>query len=194
MQQTFQDFRTFKPTIENSKIALKYDFEQFFLKDLCLNGLFAQYSSIATIELEGMWALANMAINVKNENIGLLIYRLENSAFNDDEIEKNKANINLLKEIFDIIVEPSRAGEDGWLRYKSPPQNIPVYFSEKCYKNKKMKESSIDLINTDIPLEIGYTSISKSWMQLLNYGVLARIPYESNFSNVLAIWFLLKNK
>lgn len=75
------------PTNENSRQALKNDFIEFFGKDLFLNGLFAQYRNIQEIELEAMWAIANLAYNVNEMRVGLLLYELNNCAYNDNDID-----------------------------------------------------------------------------------------------------------
>ena len=179
-------------TNESGRINSWSTFNDEYNNNLVANFLLGQYHGRSKITREDIHAYHTFYRYLIAEIIGLVVYKLDNYAYNDKDIKDNKKELNKLKNILDIHVSNGNSGSDGSIKEINFSQKVKIYYSSdmKCEKLKPRYGYKVIRENQYIPLEIGYTSYSKSLSQILLNGGLARFPYDNNFDNSAALYVL----
>jgi hypothetical protein len=99
----------------------------------------------------------------------------------DNELEANNQILSLLPKPFKAKFSPDISGPDGKLWWRKNITVAAIIIGSEGAEKKIWKQLQPTLFPDGAPLEVGYTDIGKSFMQLSrNFGLLARWPYDSS--------------
>lgn len=181
----------------NAKVAMSRQLKDFRNNNIIPNFLLGQYFGVDTLNIEDMFAMFSFTEWLTSERIGLEVYQVDDYARPDSDTEGNIYNLSLLKDILNIHVASNHSGSDGSIQQIEFDRSAKVFYNNDSLINSKFEKNEIlfknKLLknNEAIPLEIGYTSYSKTYCQLINHKAIARYPYEPTVKGVIpALWVL----